>query len=475
MFNTPLPEFNTGLGFCYFPDDAHYRQTDAQAWIPELKALGASWLTLTGSATSAIPEAFIKALIDSSIEPIIHIPIPASQAVDLAALETLYTSYARWGVHYIVLYDKPNLKSAWSAENWAQVDLVSRFVDLLLPTLQLADRLGLVPVFPPLQQGGDYWDTAFLDLALSQMRVRNQMTLLSRMVIAHYAFAFNRPTTWGEGGHTKWTRTQPYSVPTDSQDQRGFHSFEWYEEVIQARLGMPRPLLMIAGGARLGDNSDPAYDTVDDARHATCNIEIMQAMSNGQLPGYVMNVAYYLLAAQANTPPAASAWYQASGSTLTAVGAMKQQVADALQALANAEKRLPGVLVKRVKRNQVKSEAKAAADTESEAPILPIDKALYHYLLLPSYEWGVANWHWQAVWDYVSKFQPACGFSIDEALTAEYVTIVGNEQGISLEMEQTLRDAGCLVERICGQDGAETKQRLTDLAQAGLRFAALTN
>jgi len=475
MFNTPLPEFNTGLGFCYFPDDAHYRQSDAQAWIPELKALGASWLTLVGSPTSAIPEAFIRALLDAAIEPIVHIAIPASQAVDLAALETLYTSYAHWGVHYIVLYDKPNAKSAWSSENWAQVDLVSRFVDLLLPTLQLADRLGLVPVFPPLQQGGDYWDTAFLDLALSQLKARNQNTLVSRMVFAHYAFAFNRPTNWGEGGRTKWPRTQPYSVPADSQDQRGFHSFEWYEEVIQARLGMPRPLLMVAGGARLGEASDPDYPALDETRHATCNMEIMQAMSNGQLPGYLMNVAYYVLAAQEGSAADKAAWYRPNGATLAAVGAVKQQVAAALQAMAATEKRLPGILVKRGKRAALGVKAAAEAEADSPSPTQAGEKAIYHYLLLPTFEWGISSWHWTAVWDYVSRFQPTCGFSMDEALTAEHVTIVGNEQGISVEMELILREAGCQVERICGQDGAETQRRLNDLAEAGQRFATLAS
>ena len=75
----------TTIGFHYFPDETHYRQADLQAWLPELVALEARWVTLIGSLTRAVPEPFIRGLIDAGIEPIIHIPaVPTkrdSQAV----------------------------------------------------------------------------------------------------------------------------------------------------------------------------------------------------------------------------------------------------------------------------------------------------------------------------------------------------------------------------------------------------------
>ena len=64
----------TTLGFHYFPDETHYRRADLQAWLPELEAVGARWLTLIGSLTRAVPEPFIKGLFDAGIEPIIHLP-----------------------------------------------------------------------------------------------------------------------------------------------------------------------------------------------------------------------------------------------------------------------------------------------------------------------------------------------------------------------------------------------------------------
>ena len=69
-------------------------------------------------------------------------------------------------------------------------------------------------------------------------------------------------------------------------------------------------------------------------------------------------------------------------------------------------------------------------------------------MLLPVFEWGISEWHWSAALDYVKAHRPVCGFSADEAAQAQRVTILGNEQGISLATEQALRQAGCSVERI---------------------------
>lgn len=453
MFNIPLPEFNTGIGFHYFPDEAHYRTKDVQAWLPELKALGASWLTVIGSPERAIPESFLRPVIEAGIEPIIHMPVTPIRSLDEEALTTLYRSYARWGVHYVVLFDQPNRRDSWAADHWGREALADRFLDLLLPGLQLAQRHGLAPVFPPLTQGGDYWDTSFLDAAINLLQKRGQTQLLKELVFAVYGFAFNRPVEWGAGGAARWTSSRPYITPPGSQDQRGFRSFEWYAEVIRARLGDPRPLIMLAGGAKLGDSDEPTLPQVDPLRHALCNMAIARAVRDRTLPTYLTNVSFWLLAAEDDGPHAAAAWYRGDGSTLAVVGELKKQAAAAVQAVAAQERR------------------------RSPQPVLLPNghKPIYHYVLLPTFEWGVSDWHWSAALDYVRKFQPACGFSVAEAQAAKFVTIVGNEQGISAAAEDALRAAGCAVERVQGRDGGETWNLLRELANTGKRFATLAD
>ena len=52
----------TTHGFHYFPDELHYRRADLQTWLLELLGLDAKWITLIGSMTRAVPEAFIRGL-----------------------------------------------------------------------------------------------------------------------------------------------------------------------------------------------------------------------------------------------------------------------------------------------------------------------------------------------------------------------------------------------------------------------------
>jgi N-acetyl-anhydromuramyl-L-alanine amidase AmpD len=72
--------------------------------------------------------------------------------------------------------------------------------------------------------------------------------------------------------------------------------------------------------------------------------------------------------------------------------------------------------------------------------------------------------------NYIGRFRPTLGFSVQDARNAEYVTIVGNEAGISGAEEKSLRNSGCRVERIAGRDEEETSRMLAELANLGRRF-----
>jgi hypothetical protein len=422
----------TTLGFHYFPDDAHFRRVDLQAWLPELLALDAHWLTLIGSLTRAVPEDFIRGLLDAGIEPIVHLPaVPTrrdSQAVTAATLGTLFRTYARWGVRYVVAFSEPNTRAAWAPSEWGQAGLVDRFLDVLVPVLQAQAEAGLQPVFPSLRAGGDYWDTAFLEAALTSLERRGLGDLARSLSFAVNLWTYNRPLDWGQGGLRRWPASRPYLTPPGSQDQRGFQLFDWYDEIIRARLGAPRPLLCLAGGPTLGDQTDPAYPPVNDLRHASCIQDVAQAIEAGALPANLLNVNFWVLATAEGSPFVKESWYQPDGATLTAVEALKR--------LAG-----PGQRPDRRRRDEGKAVALDVAEAQPARP-------LRHYLLLPTFEWGVSDWHWAAALDFVRAHRPACGFSPEEARQAQRVTILGNEQGVSAAVEAALRQAGCEVERL---------------------------
>jgi hypothetical protein len=415
----------TSLGFHYFPDELHFRAVDLNAWLPELHALGAGWLTLVGSLTRAIPESFIRGLTQAGIAPIVHIPVSPIRPLDPVALRPLLESYERWGVKHVVVFSEPNARTSWSPGDWAKTALVERFLDTLIPILQAQMEAGLQPTFPALKTGGDYWDTAFLEAALAGMVRRGHDTLLHQLTFAVNLWTFNRPIDWGAGGLKNWPEVRPYQTPSGSQDQRGFRVFDWYNEIIAARVQDTRPLICLAGGPRPGDNLDPAFPETDDGRHTSCTLEIVHAMASNALPLNLLNVSLWLLAAPEESPFARDAWYRGDGTTLAVVEALKNRISAAAKSTP-----VPSGM------------AHSGAGPKTGA------RPIRHYLLLPTFEWGVSEWHWNAALEFVRNTRPTCGFSPDEARQAEAVTILGNEQGVSHETELALRQAGCRVERI---------------------------
>lgn len=446
---------NTRLGFHYFPDEAHYRELDLQAWLPELNALGAGWLTLTASLNKAVPESFLQGLMQAGIEPIVHIAAGPIRRLETGLLRSLLQAYARWGVRYVSVFSEPNSRSSWAPADWGKTALVERALDAILPTLQLQSELGLVPLFPPLKPGGDYWDTAFLDMALEGLIRRASPSLIGRMAFGIHAYTRNRPLDWGAGGPARWTQTRPYITPPGAEDNLGFRIGDWYDALIQKRLGVSLPLVCLAGGPVLGDASDPNFPALDESRHEACTLEIVRELATRETLGPVLNTNFWLLAADGGHPAVDQAWYRPDGQTLPVVNALKAMRTAASQKGLDETAVRPGV----------------TADMCCNPDVIGKDgRGLHHYVLLPTYEWGVPDWHWNAVREYVKAFRPACGFSPEEAREARFVTIVGNEQGIPSEVERALVHAGCKVDRIDGPDGTAIEAQLNRLAHCGQRF-----
>ncbi|HJW91090.1 MAG TPA: hypothetical protein VJ436_10665, partial [Anaerolineales bacterium] len=88
-------------------------------------------------------------------------------------------------------------------------------------------------------------------------------------------------------------------------------------------------------------------------------------------------------------------------------------------------------------------------------------RPIAHYLLLPAFEWGVSDWHLNAVRPFVKKYRPVVGFSLSEAACADRVTVIGGSDHFSEDSLQALRASGCFVERISG-DGTSIASILSE-------------
>jgi len=435
----------TRLGFYYFPDAQHYREKDLAEWLPNLVSLGARWITLVAPFNRAIPESFLHGLMDAKIQPVLHFR-GGIDPIDPQSIHLLLETYANWGIQHVAFFDRPNLRTSWTASNWTQHNLVERFLDIFLPLVDTARQIGLTPVFPPLEPGGDYWDTAFLRTALQGILRRGYKDLVEKMVLGAYAWPSNRSLNWGAGGPDKWPMAEPYSPDPSKEDQCGFRIFDWYLALSQAVLGKIPEIFLLGAGSHIGDAIDPASPAIDENRHTQVNLAIAQAVSCNSpallppgmdpIPPSVLACNFWLLAAEPGSVEASQAWFQPGGKKLPIVDSLKYWIHNRYVSMHKPD----------------------PLETFFPYPGKPIR----HYLLLPSLPWGVTAWHLDVIQPFVQKYQPTIGFSIQEAAQADRVTIIGPAQSYPDATVENLVNAGCSLQLIDG-NGTEIASKLSEL------------
>lgn len=399
------------IGFHYYPDDQHFTSADLSVWLPILRSLGARWLTLQSSPHRAVPEHFVRGLLDAGITPVIRIPVRVGTAVE--EFSDLLSLYARWGVQHVVVFDRPNLQKSWRTNEWTRIRLIERFVDFLIPVLQAQQAAGLKPIFPPLEPGGDYWDTAFLEGALASLN-RRAPDQLKHLTLSVYAWTYGRPLDWGAGGPEKWVETIPYHTPEGSQDQKGLHIFDWYSSIYRKFVSHAPPFLVAAGGSML-ESAEPTYQEIE--KHTQETLSITRMLQTNGLPSNLVNFSFYCLASE--TPAQDSAWFKTIAEPLPVVKALRNL-------LQGSSKQVP-------------------IETKS---VPPTSKPISHYVLLPRDLDAGSLWDWKAFGDFIRTAHPVIGFSADEARFAERVTLVGSVEQLPAVLEESLQAENCIVSRL---------------------------
>ncbi len=437
--------YQNRIGYHYFPDTLHFRELDLQTWLPHLKALGASWLVLQADDRIAVPEPFLHGLVEAGIQPVLRMNLPLDAPLDAASLELLFNAYARWGVRYIVLFDRPNSRASWPASGWTQQGLVDRFLDRLLPPAMQALQAGLLPVFPPLEPGGNFWDTAFLRLALESLERRKQNQFLDHLTLSAYAWTHNKPLDWGSGGPERWPETRPYFTPAESQDQRGFRINEWYQAICQAVLQKAAPVILFQAGlpglpsTKIDAVETTLYTEIANLCVGTITAEDEQNSALLEpIADSVIACNFWLLCAASGSPDQNHALFAADGTPRPAGVVLREWVQ---------------------KNNYV---TRSTNVNENSFPTGKLSAhPLRHYLLLPDYPEGLSDWDWNVIRGFVKKHQPTVGFNMAEAALAEQVTLIGGDQIFQEDDLDQLRRAGCRVEWIRG-DGMSIATQLSE-------------
>jgi hypothetical protein len=431
MEHKSCPAQQQRIGWHYFPDIMHYRESDLHKWLPELQSMGASWLTLNAPDDHAIPEPFITSLIKANIHPILHIRSITSHPPHAANLKAILNAYASWGVRYVMFFDKPNIISNWTPSAWAQDRLVDRFLDLFLPFVESALSFRLTPILPPLEPGGNYWDTAFLRDLFLAINKRGYSSLFNHLILAAIARPGNRPINWGAGGPERWPSTKPYFTPPDSQDQCGFRIFDWYIAISNAVLGRSLPIMVFGVGCVPGECSDKRFPATSMDAHTSQHMNIVNSLTNESsdvevIPQEVIACNFWLLSTSPGSPDMSSAWFQVNGNTLPIVDALKNWV------------------------QSHKSFAKKAPTLPQPGHFNP--HPISHYLLLTEDQLHKHGNTSQILRYFTQKYKPVIGFSPNEAILARKVTIFGDSCTFSNSILDQLSSAGCIVERIL-EDG----------------------
>jgi hypothetical protein len=306
-------------------------------------------------------------------------------------------------------------------------------------------QLNLIPIFPPLEPGGSYWDTAFLRSSLESLIRRHEVQLIQKLVLSAYAWTGNHPLNWGDGGPSRWPGARPYFTASDNQDQRGFRIFDWYTAIAQAVLQQSPQIILLEAGSKF-DPKQSDISLFSPRSYSDTGLTIARLLAGEQvtdpsdativldpLPEQVISSNFWLLSADPSSPQAAWGWYQNDQASLPIVDSLKKYIA---QPTPPKPVSAPSEIPLR----------KDMPTSKNPAQVLP--HPIQHYLLLPTSEWIAADWHMGIIQPLIKKYHPTIGFSLQEAALASKVTIIGAPQNIPEAVLQRLHNAGCQVEQI---------------------------
>ena len=190
---------------------------------------------------------------------------------------------------------------------------------------------------------------------------------------------------------------------------------------------------------------------MNDTAHAARNMEIVESLSENfgttrgenSIPHEVLACNFWLLAASKNSQYVRHAWFGENGRRLPVVDQMRRWAAghtiqnDSIKDQENS--------------NEVEMKSKSSSNGGNGNSNNGTGH-ISHYVLLPLYSWGVADWDLDLILPLVQEHHPTIGFSLSEASLASRVTVVGSDNTFSEESIKMLQDAGCSVDRM-GEDG----------------------
>lgn len=262
-----------------------------------------------------------------------------------------------------------------------------------------------------------------LEAVLRELKATGAREVVERMWLCPHPYGANHPPAYPYDGLNQ--RDHPGATLNDDPDT--VLQFLEFAPILDRELGLVPPFIAGECGWQYGNASDPRYPRIDDAHHAEYHAGLFDMLrtnrlANGApLPDFVYAFCPWILYG-----PEADAWFS------SATG-IRQQTLDAVRALPPFVRRAP---------------------TPPAPAIPPPPRFPVRHLLLLGAQGGD---RWQRLVlarRFITRYNITLGFTVQEALLARRVTIVGDTSQVTLEVEAQLKQAGIRVERWLGDLGA---------------------
>ena len=422
----------TSIGFHYYQDSEHYRDQDLKKLLAVFQKFEKKpWIVLQSEVSRGIPEFFLKGLHSIGIQTIIQINVHVMD-VNQQDISLLLHQYGEWGVACVQLAGMPNVKNYWG-KSWLKVNVAEEFIRGFIEFGNQAIAEGVTPLMSTLLPGGDFWDTVFLRTVLKRLLEEKEINLAQKMGLTAGGWTYQQVLGYGRGGHDVWSEVKPYQIPGDSESQLGLHTYEWYLEIAREVVGKNLPIFITNLGAEFPNSISETPASL--AQKIELVSEYLFAEEGIEYGEWIPAGIFCGLSEMLNSENSSDG---------------NERLTEAFEKIA-------------AKPLFVAAEKKKSAHNNEPANRTQKEyaKVISHYLLLPVYEWGVADWHLEVIKPYVRNHQPTIGFSKEEAKYAEKVTIVGDETVFGIEIEKELQAAGCEIERISG-DGTDVASQMAE-------------
>ncbi|MBQ4514778.1 MAG: hypothetical protein II969_17425 [Anaerolineaceae bacterium] len=438
------------LGFHYYKDAGHFDDPSLDYWLPKLQAAGTSWLVIYAPDNGEIPENFITRLREVRIEPIVVLNYAISEPPSTQIFQQRMAYFHSVGIHMVQFFNRPNMRSSWNAEDWVKPGLVTRFIRRFADYATICVREKVIPLFPLLEPGGDYWDLAFLRSSVKLIKKEFSESLLSNLVFSASGCLNKNPLSWNEAGPAGYPPAAPYAEGV--VDHRGFYLFQWYEEILRKEIGKNVPLLLMDAG--LWDASAGIFDVVTrESKQQYLNIlNLLQDVTlrtDGKIPSYVLSCCVYKLPTTESLSAAAPA---PSGSTENIFTLNAKNLTEELSFAEKTKRALrklnPVNLIGSIK----KVGTNIATNIQYAGRYVFQGGSLKEYFLLPEVSSLFTEDQMNTIRQYIKIHKCASGNDLNEALASKNVIMIDDQALYPAYMLRQLQDRGCAVHTVSLQN-----------------------